>query len=140
MAQRAGAVIPVSESKWEQGWRERVDAWRRSGQKQVEYCRDHGIPESSLSRWKRELARRDQARTLGAQRREGAGVSGSAGVSSGEELGWKQVAWPPAGAVAGEGGSGLEVVLPNGWSIRLGPRFEAEALKRLLGVLGSVPC
>jgi hypothetical protein len=32
-------------------------------------------------------------------------------------------------------GSEFEVVLPRGWSVRLGPRFEAEPLRRLLSVL-----
>lgn len=136
MAQRSGTGVAVAESKWEQGWRERVEAWRRSGQKQAEYCRSHGIAESSLSRWKLELARRDQARAMAAQ-----GPAMSAGEGGRDaELGWRQVSWPPAAAVPTEGESGLEVVLPRGWSIRLGPRFEAEALKRLLAVLGSVPC
>jgi hypothetical protein len=41
--------------------------------------------------------------------------------------------------VAGAGG-GFEIVLPRGWSVRLGPRFEAESLRRLLGVLEERPC
>jgi hypothetical protein len=129
-------------TKREQQWRERVEAWRSSGQRQSEFCRAHGFPVSSFSYWKIELVRREQ---LGAA----ASVPGQpslAGESEapvGQDLGWQQVPWPATptpGAPVGPAEDGLEVVLPSGWSIRLGPRFAAESLKRLLGVLEVVPC
>jgi hypothetical protein len=40
--------------------------------------------------------------------------------------------WPAA--------SGFEIVLSQGWSVRMGPQFEAEPLRRLLSVLEERSC
>jgi hypothetical protein len=126
---------------WEQRWRERVEAWRRSGQRQQEYCRAHGISASSFSHWKSELSKRDQLRVeAGAAGRVTAG--GGATARGSEALRWSEVRLPAAasGLPVGQEGSGFEIVLPRGWSVRLGPGFEVEPLRRLLAVLSELPC
>jgi hypothetical protein len=138
MAQKPSGTL----TKWEKQWRERIEAWRSSGQRQSEFCRAQGLAVSSFSHWKLELARREQlgAGEVGALEPLQAGRSEA---PEGQSLGWQQVPWPvtpPTGAVPGPAGAGLEVVLPSGCLIRLGPWFEAESLKRLLGVLEGVPC
>src|SRR5436305_1620435 len=90
---KAGSAVVVS--PWEQRWRERVEAWRQSGQKQKEFCRAQGISVSSFSHWKCKLARRDAPRSeepaapVAARRAVGAG-QGSVSPA------WTEVQWPPA--------------------------------------------
>ena len=139
MAQKR-KVNPV-ESVWELQWRERIEAWRRSGQTQQEFCRAHGLSAGSFSHWKAELVRREGLRvSVRAADAAAGGAGGDRRERSPEALSWSEVRWP-AGAVevAGAGG-GFEIVLPRGWSVRLGPGFEAESLRRLLSVLEERPC
>lgn len=132
-------------SMWERCWRERLEAWRRSGLTQAEFCQAEGIPASSLSRWKGRLQRGQASRPEARRLR---GRPAGAGVSSQQEevVRWAEVrlAGEAVPAVAARpsvsSGGELELVLPGGWSIRLGPGFEAAALRRLLGVLGGGPC
>jgi len=120
----------------EQLWRERVEAWRESGLTQLEFCRLQGIAQTSLSRWKAELAKRDRARASTA-------VPESSCPGSPEALGWTELRLPSARAARSEAwpdASGFEIVLPHGWSVRMGPQFEAEPLRRLLSVLEERSC
>jgi hypothetical protein len=137
MAQKGNAELV--ESVWERRWRERIEGWRRSGQRQQEYCQANGISVSSFSHWKGKLAKLDQLR------KETAGkVAASGGVSkrSSEPLRWSEVRMPMGAGRAemSQEGSGFEVVVASGWSVRLGPRFEAESLRRLLVVLKELSC
>jgi len=129
-------------SKWERGWREVMAAWRASGQTQVEFCRSRGLSASSFSHWKAKLAARDQV-----QRESLVPPKPVVRVDSGSHpagMSWTEVRVSPVGCAgspsASPEGSGLEVVFPQGWSVRLGPRFEAEALRRLLNVLDERSC
>lgn len=129
-------------SPWELKWQERVEEWQRSGQRQSPFCRERGISVSSFSKWKCELLRRQ--RYLSASS-EGLAAPGSAREADAGGLSWTEVLCRQSAAEgrfasSASSGAGLELVLPSGWSIRLGPRFEAESLKRLLAVLGSGPC
>lgn len=127
------------QSVWELQWRERIEAWRRSGQTQQEFCRAHGLSAGSFSHWKAELVRREGLRAS-AGAADAAAPSGDRRERSPEALSWNEVRWPAGAAeVAGDCG-GLEIVLPRGLSVRLGPRFEAESLRRLLSVLEERPC
>ena len=135
---RKRKVNPV-QSVWELQWRERIEAWRRSGQTQQEFCRAHGLSAGSFSHWKAELVRREGLR-VSARAADGAAPGRDRREGNPEALSWSEVRWP-AGAteMAGDGG-GFEIVLPRGLSVRLGPRFEAESLRRLLSVLEERPC
>jgi hypothetical protein len=129
-----------AELVWEHLWRERIDAWSGSGQTQRRFCQAHGISVSSFSRWKVELARRDE---LGAAIAPAGKMapSGDSSERTSEALRWTEVRLPGAGAdMGGVDGAGFEVVLPRGWSVRLGPRFETEPLRRLLAVLEERSC
>jgi hypothetical protein len=135
---RKRKVNPV-QSVWELQWRERIEAWRRSGQTQQEFCRAHGLSAGSFSHWKAELVRREGLRAS-VRVADTAAAGGDRRERSPEALSWSEVRWPAGAAeVAGDGG-GFEIVLPRGWSVRLGPRFEAESLRRLLSVLEERPC
>ncbi len=37
-------------------WQQHLDAWRVSGLRQAEYCRQHGLPPKYMTLWKRKLA------------------------------------------------------------------------------------
>jgi hypothetical protein len=37
-------------------WQRHLDAWRASGLRQAEYCRQHGLPPKYMTLWKRKLA------------------------------------------------------------------------------------
>ena len=134
--------VDPAPSVWELQWRERIEEWRRSGQRQQEFCRAHGLSAGSFSHWKAELVRRDgvQASVRAA---DAAAVGGDSQERSPEALRWSEVRWPAVGAeVVGQApaGMGFEIVLPRGWSVRLGPRFEADSLRRLLSVLEERSC
>src|SRR5215216_2991452 len=94
-------------------WRERIEAWRGSGQTQREFCQTHKISASSLSRWKVQLARHDE---LPAELAMASPVAASRVARGSEALRWTEVRWPAAGtdvAPAAQEGSGFEVVLPR---------------------------
>lgn len=116
-------------------WRERIDAWCLSGQTQRLFCLQHGISENLFSRWKVTLAQRERqvAESLMAGRDELV-------ESPLEDLAWTEVVWSPAEPVSAPDGCGFEIVLPRGWSVRLDSGFEAEPLRRLLGVLEGFVC
>lgn len=110
-------------------WRARVEAWQSSGQSQGAFCRERRISPSALSYWKRRLSRSPSSRT------ERVSVGESSRVRFAEVL-------LPAGAGASvdRGAAELELVLPNGWSVRVGREFEVATLGRLLALLESRAC
>jgi hypothetical protein len=124
----------------ERYWRERIECWRQSGQSQTEFCQSQGISMTALSHWKCEFARREQAQAVLSSPAPAVRIE----EPQGSDLGWQEVPWP--GEVAArprsciEEAQRLELVLPGGWSIRMGAQFEEESLRRLLGVLGGRPC
>lgn len=131
MSRKRGESISVVERRW----RERVEGWQRSGETQREYCRRYGLSAKSLSYWRTELQRRDGRRSIVAEPSSGSPV-----------VRWAEVAMPPLPVIAGavdqakDEVGGFELVHPRGFVVRLGARFEAAALRRLLIVLEGSPC
>lgn len=130
------------QSVFEQSWRERMVAWRESGQSQQAFCRDHGLGASLFSRWKAKLARRDELDAASAAGNQEA-ASDTALEKRPEALRWAEVRLTSAGTemipVPPES-FGFEIVLPRGWSVRLGPHFEPDSLRSLLTVLEERSC
>jgi hypothetical protein len=113
-------------------WAERVEQWRVSGLSQSEFCRGQGLAPSTFNR--------KAAALVGKSVR-----SGAASEPSEEPPHWLEVrmSGSRAGRVGeppGSLGEGFEVLLDGGWRVRLGPQFDAEGLRRLIGVLGSLSC
>jgi hypothetical protein len=113
-------------------WAERVEQWRGSGLSQSEFCRRQGLAVSTFNR--RAVA------LVGKSVR-----SGVASEPSEEPPHWLEVRMSGlragrAGESPGSLGEGFEVLLEGGWRVRLGPQFDAEGLRRLIGVLGSFAC
>lgn len=101
----------------EQYWRELIRGQQASGLSISAFCREREVSPASFFDWRRKLASRD-----------------------GEEVADKFVPielGPPA-SLAGR--PGFEVVLPNGLRVLVPSRFDADALRELLDVLGPQAC
>lgn len=127
-AVRPKGRLKVSPSEWA----ERVEQWRVSGLSQSEFCRRQGLALTTFNR--------RAAALVGEPVR-----SGVASEPSEEPPHWLEVRMSGlrsgrVGESPGSLGEGFEVLLDGGWRVRLGPQFDAEGLRRLLGVLGSFPC
>lgn len=95
-------------------WLELVGDWKRSGLTLHEFCARRGLKPATLSWWRQEM------------RRRGAELPQSAGV--------KLVEITRNGAATDQG---FEIELASGVRLRVPMRFDAVALKQLLGVLGA---
>jgi hypothetical protein len=107
----------------EQQWRRRFRQWRRSGLTGRDFCAAHGLSEPSFYAWRREIARRDQETPPA--------TAAAAPTAVFQELTLAPpAALPPA----------IEVVLAHGRLLRIGPGFDADVLRRVLGVLEGPAC
>lgn len=109
-------------------WAEWVEKWRGSGLSQREFCRRQGLALATFNRKAVALV----------------GKSGRSGVPAKpneEPPRWLEVrmSGPRVGESSGSLGEGFEV-FDGRWRVRLGPQFDAEGLRRLIGVLESLPC
>jgi transposase len=107
-------------------WRRVLGAWERSGLTQSAFCRREGIALSTFHWWKRRLATDGKA-------------SARVGRPGQPEESFIEVR-PPRSAVAlvdlvAPISPVYEVVLPGGRSIRVGERFDPEALSRLIATV-----
>ena len=132
-------------------WRGVLEAWAASGLSQAGFCRQRRLPTWKFSWWKRRLtdhglwpgpARRAgrQARGPSAAEavRRGSPAAGSVGPAAFVAVG--QMPAAVLGGLTGASEDAMALVLPGGWRIALGCRFDAEALGRLLAVLEARPC
>ncbi len=105
----------------EQFWRRVVQDWRASGLSVRQFCRLRKLSEQSLYGWRRTLQSRD----------------GEARPTPFIPVRIVPEAVTPAAADAG-----LELLLGNGRRLKIGPAFDAQALRRLLSVLDEEgrPC
>jgi len=104
-------------------WSGRVAEWRRSGKTSKEFAAEIGVNPSTLLWWSTKLgASRGAAKAAGARRRE----RGTADRL--EQL-------PLVELSGGVVDDRFELELGGGRRLRIPPRFDAEALGRLLAVL-----
>lgn len=123
-----GRRLAVSPSEWSE-W---IEQWRSSGLSQREFCRRHGLAMATFNR--------KAVALLGRSCRCGQVVRPET-----ESPRWLEVRMSGSGVgKTGEleevAGDGFEVVVQGRWRVRLGPQFDAEGLRRLLGVLESPSC
>jgi hypothetical protein len=102
-------------SNKERFWRRVVRQWRNSGLSVRAFCADKDLAEPSFYAWRRTIAERDAAAVRFVP----------VHIVPGEQ---------PVAADSGSN-SGLELVLPAGRRLRIGPGFDAATLQRLLAVL-----
>jgi len=98
-----------------QGWQERLERFRHCGLSVVAFCRREGISCQAFYYWKQKLADRAVAPAEG----EGARL-----------LSVRLLA-PP---------SPVEVALPSGAVLRLGPDCDLAFVRSLVDALGRAPC
>lgn len=109
----------------ERQWRDRVSAWKASGQTQAAYCREQKWAPADLSWWKHELARRDHALTENAPAPKPKKV---------------RRAFIPVRISPSPAREGFELLLRGGQTIRMGASFDETGLRRLLAVLENSQC
>jgi len=98
----------------EQQWRKWIERWHKSGLSVRAFCDQHGLSQPSFYAWRRTLQQRDQA----------------------------SVSFVPLHVLPDKPTvslTPLEVVLPNGRSLRVAPGFDAITLRQLLAVLEEAP-
>jgi hypothetical protein len=99
----------------ERVWRQWIREWQGSDLTVRAFCEDHALSEASFYAWRRQLAKRDAQATT----------------------------FVPVQLVAEkvpDSGSGVELVLPGGLTVRLTPGFDTATLRQLLAVLEQRPC
>jgi hypothetical protein len=127
----------------EKYWRRMLRRWRQSGRTGRDFCAEQALSEPSFYAWRREIARRDQERSVarpGARRKRSASArQPSAGPFSLGDANavptFVKVALPGDGAT-----SAIEVVVAVGRVIRVRPGFDAATLRQLLRVLEEPSC
>lgn len=105
-------------------WRREVERWQRSGESIRAFCARRGLSEPSFYWWRRRL---------------GAGRSGRRG--SGSESGSRPSPQPGFAEVQVTGEAGptaagmIELTLPTGEQLRIGPGVDAMHLQRVLAAV-----
>ena len=99
----------------ERKWQRRIEQWRASGLSVRAFCARHDLATASFYNWRRVLERRAMERPAFVPVQVVADT-------------------PPPQAGA------LELVLPNGRTVRVTPGFDAVTLRQLLAVLEGQPC
>ncbi|HYI04637.1 MAG TPA: hypothetical protein VD858_07090 [Reyranella sp.] len=106
-------------------WRGHVEAWQASGQSRGDYCAAQGLSRKTFGWWAWRLDR--TRRSVEMESRDGRFLAVEvAGTSVVTEL-------PTIDRAADER---IEIALPDGVAVRVGTSFDAEALRRVLEVLG----
>jgi hypothetical protein len=134
----------------ERQWREIVARYERSGVKVRAFCHQEQIKESQFFAWKRELKRRDAARTANQDdRRRSSGshpvgstadrhaMSTRAAAITGPAAAFAPlhvVTTPPATP------SSIEIIVADGWRVAVVPGFDPEALSQVLAVVEGRRC
>lgn len=118
----------------ERYWRRLLGQWRRSGRTGRDFCAERGLSEPSFYAWRREIARRDQARAAAAAT-AGAGTAtrppDDAGAPAFRQLTIAGgVTRPPA----------IDVVVGAPRRLRVRAGFDADLLRQLLAVLEEPSC
>jgi transposase len=105
--------ISVSSVKREQYWQEQMAAWKASGLKQMQYCREHQLSKHAFVYWKLKLLGKDS------------GPATLVPVSS-HQL--RQIQ-------RGDGSAQIRLVIGERYHVEVRPGFNAQTLQEVLGVL-----
>jgi transposase-like protein len=109
------------------GWSAAVAAWRESGLSAAEFCRRHGLVQSTFQWWRWRLGREATPGVAAVPALVAVRVVGSPADGGGSPA-------EPAAAV-------LELVLPSGVRLRVPAGFDERTVAGVLWALGAVgPC
>jgi hypothetical protein len=115
----------------QQQWLQRILRWQGSHLSVRDYCDRLQLSEASFYAWKRTLRRRGllaDTAPIG-ERAPRAEALAKAPL-------FLPVTIPAADMARGD----IDLVLPDGWTVRLGAGFDVGALRQLLAVLRERPC
>jgi hypothetical protein len=122
-----------------------ISAWEKSSVTQTAFCEQHGLSRWAFSWWKRELEKRSESdqkkgarTTKGRNRNPERGEAGT-GRRGNEKSSGSMPTFVPVQIKESQwsdfSGEPVEVILGNGYRLRVSPHFDAEGLRRLLEVL-----
>jgi hypothetical protein len=115
----------------QQQWLQRILRWRGSHLSVRDYCDRLQVSEASFYAWKRTLQRRG----LLADTASSGARAPRAGALANAPL-FLPVTVPVADTTSGR----IDLVLPDGWTVRVTAGFDAATLRQLLAVLQERPC
>lgn len=124
-----GDNTPAARAQRETYWRRLIERWRASGQPKSTFCEREGVSDASLHWWLRQIARRD-----GRQRPKSAPARTPAKKPA--RLGFVPLRVVAAAAPEPEP---FELVVA-GQVVRVPPRFDSDALRRLIAALEGRAC
>lgn len=104
-----------------------LEQWVRGGEPISQFAAREGLAAKTLYRWRKRLRIGDDRVRRGRPSTKASGSSGASALFA-EVRRPTLTLHPPVG---------FEVVLADGTTVRVPERFEADALRRLLGVLGE---
>jgi hypothetical protein len=112
----------------QQHWLQHVRRWQTSNLSVRDYCERHHLGEASFYAWKRTLHQR--------------GLFAESGTADGpQRLQMKPPLFLPVALAAADAATGLvELVSPDGWTVRVAVGFDAVTLRQLLTLLRERPC
>ena len=128
MATKKGKRIKIDGDR-EAFWRKAGRRWRKSGLSVAEFCGGEEFSEGTFYRWRRRFEKRKKTKTATRRPRFLAvDVIDERHANSRGDLPIDQ-----------NGGSGLELLLSNGMSLRIPQGFDETTLKRTLRALSGEP-
>ena len=111
----------------QQRWLQHIRRWQGSDLSVRDYCERLHLSEASFYSWKRTL-----------QRRGLLGAEAAAGTRSPRTAAPLFV--PVAVSEDESSTASIDLVLPDGWTVRIPSGFDARTLRQLLAVLRERPC
>ncbi len=114
----------AADPRKQQHWLHHVRGWQASRLSVRDYCERHQLGEASFYAWKRTLQQRGLL-NHSAEDAAGAGVP---------------IFLPITVPAADTPTHCLELVSPDGWTVRVGTGWDAATLRQLLALLRESPC
>ena len=125
-----------------QQWAEQIEAWRSSGESVRAFCRRRRLSEASFYWWRRRLGFSGRSRAMAQADTSRANGSSSASKSTSspvsaaaEEAGFAELRLSEDGAADDER---IELALPTGERLRIGPEVSEAHLRRVLMAVREV--
>jgi sarcosine oxidase gamma subunit len=116
----------LGDPRKQQQWLQHLQRWQRSPLSARDYCQRHQLSEASFYFWKRTL------------RRRGLLTDTPAGH---KPLAAKAALFVPVAVQQAKASTGhIDLVTPDGWTVRLAAGFDVDSLRQLLAVLRERPC
>jgi hypothetical protein len=116
----------AADPRKQQQWLQHVRRWQRSRLTVCDYCDCHQLSVASFYAWKRTLQQRGLLTNTG----PGPGLPPHADSGAKAPL-----FLPVAIAAVDRTTAGIELVLPDGWTVRVAAGFDAGTLRQLLAML-----